>query len=270
MSNRLAKCFGRLKEQKRSAFIPFIMGGDPDISKSTELLIALPDAGADIIELGIPFSDPMADGPVIQEAGKRALAAQTTLKNILEMARQFRDKHPDIPLILMGYYNPIYQYGLAGFASDAQSAGVDGLIIVDLPPEESGELTEHLDNTDIAMVQLVAPTSLGQRLATLLHNAKGYLYYVSVAGVTGSKDLNISQLKKDLTLLREYTDLPVSVGFGVKTPAQVAEIAPLCEGVIVGSAIVAQVAKHQNANSNDFVKAVTDFIKPLAGATNQR
>lgn len=267
MSKRINSCFARLKEQKRSAFIPFIMGGDPDITRSTQLLMALPDAGADIIELGIPFSDPMADGPVIQEAAQRALAAGTTLKAVLTMVKQFRSAYPDVPLILMGYYNPIYQYGNERFAEDAFDAGIDGLIIVDLPPEESAELTEYLDKKDIALVQLIAPTSLGNRLPTLLRHAKGYLYYVSVAGVTGSQNLNIMQLEKDLVALRKHTDLPISVGFGVKTPEHVAEIAPLCEGVIVGSAIVDQIARHSNKDSNDFINKISMFITALSAKT---
>ncbi|MBX9727215.1 MAG: tryptophan synthase subunit alpha [Rickettsiales bacterium] len=249
---RIAETFARCKAANRAAFIPFIMGGDPSLAACTTLLDAMPAAGADIIELGIPFSDPMADGPVIAEAGKRALEAGASLHGILEVAKAFRAKHAT-PLVLMGYLNPIYRYGvnmdsrLRGndkengyeqFATDAAASGVDGIIIVDLPPEEAAELEPILAKHHIALVRLIAPTSVPERLPILTQNASGYLYYVSITGITGAGSAAASDVKEKIAAIRSATNLPVCVGFGIKTRADVATMAPLADGVVVGSALV--------------------------------
>lgn len=257
--SRIAATFARAKAEKRSAFIPFIMGGDPTLEKSAALLDALPAAGADIIEVGIPFSDPMADGPVIQEAGLRALEAGTTLKAVLTLARNFRTKH-ETPLVLMGYLNPIYIYGYAQFAKDAAAAGVDGIILVDLPPEEAAELEPELTANGIALVRLIAPTSVPDRLPMLTETAQGYLYYISITGITGSAAATpTARITEHIAAIRKQTDLPVCVGFGVKTPADVEALAGLADGVVVGSAIVRSIKESQGD-----VAALTEFVRPLA------
>jgi tryptophan synthase alpha chain len=233
---RLADAFAACKNAKRSAFIPFIMGGDPSLEKCAALLDALPGAGADIIELGIPFSDPMADGVVIQAAGLRALNAGTTLAGILALARDFRSRHAT-PLVLMGYLNSVYVYGYEKFARDAAAAGVDGIILVDLPPEEAAEIEPLLTKHGIALVRLIAPTSVPERLPLLAKNAQGYLYYVSVTGVTGATAAPAARIAEHIAQVRAATDLPVCVGFGVKTPADVQALA-FADGVVVGSALV--------------------------------
>ncbi len=263
MSSRIADMFARTKKEQRSAFIPFIMAGDPNLDACAALLDALPAAGADMIELGMPFSDPMADGPTIQAAGLRALASGTTVKHTLALAKTFRTKHANVPLILMGYYNPIYTFGPENFASAAHEAGVDGLIIVDLPPEEENELVPYLDAKGVALVRLVTPTSLEERLPKLLEAAKGYIYYISVTGVTGVKTANNDELEAQVRTLATKTALPIAVGFGIKTAQQVQQIGTFSDGVVVGSAIVQQVAENQHANAETLVKNVTHFIQSL-------
>lgn len=258
---RITDVFARCKAEGRAAFIPFIMGGDPSAAASQTLLDALPAAGADIIELGIPFSDPMADGPVIQAAGLRALEAGTTLEKILALASAFREKH-NTPLVLMGYLNPIYVYGYDRFAREAEAAGVDGVIIVDLPPEEAAEIEPLLAKHNIALVRLIAPTSVPDRLPLLTKNASGYLYYVSIAGITGAASAPAADVAKNITHIRNATTLPVCVGFGIKTPADVAANAALADGVVVGSAIVNYI--HETGGD---IQKFTTFVTALAGAT---
>ena len=240
--SRIDDAFARCKAEKRAAFIPFIMAGDPDQETAQKILEALPDAGADIIELGIPFSDPMADGPVIQAAGLRALAAGMTLKKVLAMAAAFRAKHAT-PLVLMGYLNPVYTYGYEAFARDAAQAGVDGIILVDIPPEEAGEIEPVLAAHGIALVRLIAPTSVPERLPLLTQGAKGYLYYISITGITGAASASPEAIKGKLAEIRKATSLPVCVGFGIKTAADVKAFASLADGVVVGSAIVQEIAR---------------------------
>jgi tryptophan synthase alpha chain len=236
--SRINQAFAHCKGDNRAAFIPFIMGGDPSLATCAKLLDALPAAGADIIELGIPFSDPMADGPTIQAAGIRALAAGATLKNILELSSNFRKKH-STPLVLMGYLNPIYIYGYEAFAADAAAAGVDGIIIVDLPPEEAAELEPILTKHGIALVRLIAPTSVPARLPLLTQGASGYLYYVSIAGITGAGSATAGSVSDSIAAIRAATTLPVCVGFGIKTPEDVKAMAATgADGVVVGSALV--------------------------------
>ncbi|MFM9890570.1 MAG: tryptophan synthase subunit alpha [Rickettsiales bacterium] len=258
--NRIDRAFAACAAQNTAAFIPFIMAGDPSLEACAALLDALPAAGADIIELGIPFSDPMADGPVIQAAGLRALAAGTTLHRVLDLVRNFRETHTT-PIVLMGYLNPVYRYGYEAFAHDAAQAGVDGIILVDLPPEEAEEIEPILSEQGIALVRLVAPTSVPARLNKLTEHARGYLYYVSVTGITGAEAAPTARIAEHIAAIRAVTALPVCVGFGIKTPADVAAMAPLADGVVVGSAIVRHIHDTQ-ADINQF----RDFVAPLAAA----
>ena len=260
MMNRIEHVFAACDARGRAAFIPFLMAGDPSAEKTAELLNALPDAGADIIELGLPFSDPMADGPVIQAAGLRALQAGMTVRGALALVRGFREHHAT-PLVLMGYLNPIYHYGYEAFAADAAAAGVDGIILVDLPPEEAAEIEPILQQHGIALVRLIAPTSVPGRLERLTAHASGYLYYISVTGITGAGHAPIETVALKLKEIRKATSLPVCVGFGIKTPADVKAMAPLAQGVVVGSAIV----KHIHETNAD-LKKFTDFVAPLAAA----
>ena len=259
--SRIGDAFARCNSANRAAFIPFIMGGDPSLETCAKLLNALPAAGADIIELGIPFSDPMADGPTIQAAGIRALAAGTTLKKILHLAGEFRKNHAT-PLVLMGYLNPLYVYGYEAFAADAAAAGVDGMIIVDLPPEEAAELEPILTKNNIALVRLIAPTSIEHRLPLLTKNASGYFYYVSIAGITGAGVATASAVGDNITAIRAASALPVCVGFGIKTPADVRAMAATgADGVVVGSALVKLIEE-----TNGDVAALSSHIAELSRA----
>lgn len=255
---RISETFAACNAANRAAFIPFIMGGDPSLVATAQLLDALPTAGADIIELGIPFSDPMADGPTIAAAGKRALDGGASLSGVLALARDFRAKHAT-PLVLMGYLNPIYMYGYAKFAADAAAAGVDGIIIVDLPPEEAAELEPALTQHGIALVRLIAPTSVPGRLPLLTQHANGYLYYVSITGITGAGSASAADVADKIAHIRAATNLPVCVGFGIKTPADVAAMAPLADGVVVGSALVNHI-EATNADVNSFAS----YVRSLA------
>ena len=239
------------------------MGYDPDLATSSALLAALPAAGADMIEIGMPFSDPMADGAVIQAAGIRALAAGATLKGIIELVRDFRKKDAKTPIILMGYFNPVYRYGEEKFCKDAVEAGVDGVILVDLPPEEEAEIRPFLTATGLNLIRLIAPTSDDNRLPMLAKSASGFVYYISVAGITGAKSADPVELSEKLAHIREVTSLPIAVGFGIKTRAQVEEVAKISDAVVVGSALVDIIA-HAGGGA-DTVKAATDFVRELAG-----
>lgn len=258
--SRIAAAFARCQAEDRAAFIPFIMGGDPGHANAQALLNALPEAGADIVELGIPFSDPMADGPVIQAAGLRALKAGATLKTILALAKNFRATHPHTPLVLMGYLNPLYIYGYKAFARDAAAAGVDGLIVVDLPPEEAAELEPLLTQHSIALVRLIAPTSVPHRLPQLVTGASGYLYYVSVTGITGGAAAEAGDVTTALAHIRAATGLPVCVGFGIKTADDVTRFNH-ADGVVVGSAIV-KLIEEKKADLN----SIPGFVRTLAAA----
>ncbi len=237
--DRLSRCFSRLKDQNRAAFVTFLTAGDPNTEATNTLLQALPDCGADIIELGMPFSDPMADGPTIQRASKRALNGGMTLEKTLVMAKSLREKHPETPIILMGYYNPIYRYGNQAFLDRAKEAGVDGLIIVDLPPEEDNELAINALEQGVHFIRLVTPTSTPERIEKILLRASGFIYYVSMTGITGTKDIEINGIKDRLDQIRAQSALPIVVGFGIKQPEQAAAIAKIADGVVVGSALVA-------------------------------
>lgn len=238
MTQRLDTRFAKLRAEGRAALVTFSVAFDPDRETAQQLLDGLPRAGADIIELGVPFSDPVADGPIIQEAGLRALKAGATLAGVLEMVREFRRKDSETPIILMGYYNSVFAYG-EHFAADAVAAGVDGLIAVDLPQEELGELQPAADKSGLALIRLVAPTTGDARLADMLREARGFAYYIAVAGITGQQSADLGELEQRITHLRSIAQLPLAVGFGVKTPEQAARIGSFADAVVVGSAIVA-------------------------------
>lgn len=240
--SRLAARFAELKAANRAAFIPFITAGDPNAETTAALLERLPEAGADVIELGVPFSDPMADGPAIQAASLRALEAGMTLSKVLELVRTFRKTNKKTPLVLMGYYNPIHKYGTARFAKDAADAGVDGLITVDLPPEEDEVLRVPATAHGIDIVRLATPTTDDLRLRTILDGAGGFLYYVSITGVTGTKSFSESDVRTAIARLQSSTGLPCAVGFGIKTPEHAKAVAGFADAAVVGSAIVDHMA----------------------------
>lgn len=267
IDTRLAK----LKAENRAALVTFVTAGDPDAETSLAILKALPGAGADIIEFGMPFSDPMAEGPPIQAADIRALAAGQTMVKTLQMVRAFREGDDATPIVLMGYYNPIYIYGVDRFVHDAKAAGVDGLIVVDLPPEEDEELCLPAIGAGISFIRLATPTSDDKRLPVLLSNSSGFVYYVSVLGVTGVKSAAATDVATAVDRIKRHTDLPVMVGFGVKTGEQAAAIATHADGVVVGSALVNAVRdslKDGKATSAT-VKAVTDLVADLAAGVRR-
>ena len=239
--SRLTKTFDRLKSDGRTAFIPFIMAGDPDLSTSEKLLHALPEAGADIIEVGFPFTDPMADGPIIAEAGQRALDGGQTLQMTLAMVKRFRDAGHETPIVLMGYANPVLQHG-ESFAADAVAAGVDGLILVDLPPEESETLDAQAKRAGLDVIRLATPTTDAKRLPKVIERASGFLYYVAVAGVTGGLSSDSETLGTAIKALRSSTSLPIAAGFGIKDAASAQAAAEHADAVVVGSAIVKALA----------------------------
>lgn len=240
-TSRIDACFQALKSKDRGALVTFITAGDPNYDLSLELLLTLPQAGADIVELGMPFSDPMADGPAIQLASERALKGGQTMAKTLDMARAFRAQHPDVPLVLMGYYNPIYHYGPDRFVKDATEAGVDGLIVVDIPPEADDELCLPAIKQGLNFIRLATPTTDDARLPVVLQNTSGFLYYVSVAGITGVKSPEMTRVEDNVLRIKSQTDLPVVVGFGIKTADQVREITAHADGAVVGSAIVREI-----------------------------
>ena len=241
--SRIAARFAALKAEGRAALVTFTTAGDPDREVSQQILAGLPAAGADLIELGMPFTDPMADGPAIQQAALRALAAGATMEQTLAMVATFRQGDSVTPIVLMGYYNPIYAWGAERFATAAAEAGVDGLIIVDLPPEEAGELVPHLRAVGIDFIVLTTPTTDDARLPVVLANASGFVYYVSIAGITGTASASEAAVEAAVNRIRRHTDLPVCVGFGIRTPQQAAGIARLADGAVIGSAIVQTLAE---------------------------
>ncbi len=239
---RIDAQFAALKAQGRAAFVAYVMAGDPDAATALEILKGLPAAGADLIELGYPFSDPMAEGPPVQRASLRALTAGMTLSGTLDLARQFREADQATPLILMGYLNPLMTHGFERFAQDAAAAGVDGLIVVDCPPEEEGPLADALDGAGVALVRLATPTTDDDRLRLIARRTSGFIYYVSVAGVTGVKDADASAVAPAVERVRRATGLPTAVGFGVKTPDTAAAVARVADAVVVGSVLVDEIA----------------------------
>ena len=266
MTARLDTRFSTLAAERRAALVTYIMAGDPDAGTSSALLAALPAAGADIVELGMPFSDPIADGPAIQAAGRRALEAGQTLRGTLRMAKAFRAADSDTPLILMGYLNPIYVYGVEAFLSDAKAAGVDGLIIVDCPPEEDDEICLPARRAGLAFVRLAAPTTSDARLPMILENATGFVYFVSITGVTGAAAADAGQVAEGVARLRSKTDLPVIVGFGVKNAESAKAIAEKADGVAVGTAVVEAIrlALEGGGSGASAVAATTEVVRKLA------
>ncbi len=265
--SRIAARFAALRREGRAAFIPYISAGDPDPETSLALMKRLPGAGADLIELGVPFTDPMADGPAVQAAGLRALKAGASLGRTLDMVRAFRAGDGETPVILMGYCNPIHAYGPKRFAADAVAAGADGAIVVDLPPEEAPEFLEPFRDAGLDLVRLATPTTSDARLPAVLDGASGFLYYVSIAGVTGTKDFDAEAVESDVRRLKARTALPVGVGFGIKTKANVATIARFADAAVVGSAIVARIAANLDGEGRaapGLVDDVAAFVAELA------
>jgi tryptophan synthase alpha chain len=267
MTTRIERRFAAVAKQGRAALVTFTMAGDPDAETSLTMLKALPKAGADVLEIGVPFTDPMADGPAIQASGLRALKSGQTLKKTLAMVRDFRNTDDDTPIVLMGYYNPIYIYGVDRFLADATSAGVDGLIVVDLPPEEDIELCLPALNAGVNFIRLATPTTDDKRLPAVLANTSGFVYYVSITGITGAAAPDAARVGAAVARIKRHCNLPVAVGFGVKTAAQASAIAQHADGVVVGSALVDALRATLDANNKataGTVKAVTDLVAELA------
>jgi tryptophan synthase alpha chain len=267
MTTRIDARFAELNKQGRSAFITFLMAGDPDPKTSLDILKALPKAGADIIEIGMPFTDPMADGPAIQAAGLRALKAGMTLRKTLELVRGFRKEDATTPLVLMGYYNPIYIYGVDKFLVDAKSAGVDGLIIVDLPPEEDAELCLPAMKAGLNFIRLATPTTDDKRLPAVLANTSGFVYYVSITGITGAASADTAVVGDAVARIKRHTKLPVCVGFGIRTPEAAGGIAQHADGAVVGTALVDALRGSLDAEGHATAKtvdAVADLVASLA------
>jgi len=264
--SRIANKFDLLEKEGRSGLVAFLTAGDPNFEISLQTLRELPASGADVIELGMPFSDPMADGPVIQASSQRALKAGINLKTIFSIVESFRAEDTETPIVLMGYYNPIYIYGIERFVSDAEAAGVDGLIIVDLPPEEP-EMLNIMGNSKIQFIYLITPTTNDERLSKVIKHASGFIYYVSVTGITGTKTASSEHVELALSRIRRYTDLPIAVGFGIKTPEQATKIAKYADAAVVGSALVSRVEDNLDANgkpTSGCVTAVLDFVGQIS------
>ncbi|MCR8933795.1 MULTISPECIES: tryptophan synthase subunit alpha [Pseudomonas] len=261
--SRLQTRFAALKEQNRAALVTFVTAGDPDYDTSLAILKGLPGAGADVIELGMPFTDPMADGPAIQLANIRALGAQQNLAKTLQMVREFREGNSDTPLVLMGYFNPIHKFGVERFIAEAKDAGVDGLIVVDMPPEHNAELCDPAQAAGLDFIRLTTPTTDDARLPKVLNGSSGFVYYVSVAGVTGAGAATLEHVEEAVVRLRRHTDLPISIGFGIRTPEQAAAIARLADGVVVGSALIDHIA------SADTPAQAVDGVLSLCAALSE-
>ncbi len=255
---RIDAKFAALKAEGKKAFVAYIMAGDPDFDTSLEIVKGLPDAGVDVIELGLPFTDPMADGPTIQAAGQRALDGGMTLQRTLDLARAFRETDDKTPIVLMGYYNPIYSRGVENFLADAKAVGIDGLIVVDLPPEEDEELCLPAQAAGLNFIRLATPTTDDKRLPRVLQNTSGFVYYVSITGITGAAEAQATNVGPEVARIKSATDLPVIVGFGINTPEKSKAIASVADGAVVGSAIVSQIAAGKP------VTEVLDFVKTLS------
>ncbi|MBR0658735.1 tryptophan synthase subunit alpha [Neoroseomonas oryzicola] len=266
---RIADRFAALKAEGRGALVTFLEGYDPDPATSMAILRGLPAAGADVIEIGVPFTDPMADGPSIQRGGLRALKAGATLAGVLAMVRDFRKDNATTPIVLMGYYNPILSYGTERFCTDAAASGVDGLIIVDVPPEEADEVEPLTKANNLDLIRLIAPTTDDARLPRVLAATTGFVYYVSITGITGTRSASGADLAAAMPRLRKHTDLPICIGFGIRTPEQAAEAARLSDGAVVGTALVDTLAESLDENGRakpDTVRKVLDRVRALAEA----
>lgn len=266
MTQRMTDCFAKLAEENRPAFVTYFMGGDPDFATSLEIMKGLPAAGADVIELGMPFSDPMADGPAIQAAGLRALKDGQNLPRCFDMVRAFRQQDDKTPIVVMGYYNPIYQYGTERFLADAKEAGIDGMIVVDLPPEMDEELCIPALDAGLNFIRLATPTTDEKRLPKVLSNTSGFVYYVSITGITGAAAPEPEVVAKSVAHIKAKTDLPICVGFGVRTAEHAAAIGRAADGVVVGTAIVSTIADSldDGAATNTTVKAALDLVASIA------
>jgi len=265
--SRIARRFAKLRAEGRAGLVIYLTAGDPDADTSLTLFQSLAEAGADLIEIGMPFSDPMADGPAVQAAGQRALKRGMTLKKTLAMVQTLRERDPDTPYVVMGYYNPIYRYGAEAFARDAVAAGVDGAIVVDLPPEEDAELAVHARRAGLDIVRLATPTSDEARLPAIIGNAGGFIYYVAITGITGTRSADAASVRAAVARLRRFTTLPIAVGFGIKNPAQAAEVARAADAAVVGSVLVDRLAQNLDPADNakpGLVEAVLADIRALA------
>lgn len=255
---RIERRFAALKSEGRSGLVVFVTAGDPDLETSRDIICGLPAAGADVIEIGMPFSDPMADGPAIQVSSQRALKRGHTMAQTLDLVRALRETDDDTPVVLMGYYNPVYIYGADAFIRDALDAGVDGLIMVDLPPEEEGEFSIPAIDAGLNIIYLAAPTTTDERLPAVIRHASGFLYFVSITGITGTKEVDADAVKAHVERIRKSTDLPIAVGFGIKNPDQARAIAEIADAAVVGSAVVNVIADNLDSNG-----------APMAGLTEK-
>lgn len=266
ISGRIENTFAKLKRQNQSALVAYITAGDPDLSRSFEIARAVANAGADILELGVPFSDPLADGPIIQAAANRAIEAGATLPKLLQHLRDFRDSC-DVPVVLFSYLNPIYVYGFEKFHSDAAGAGADGILILDLPPDEALRNAELSRSLGLRAIRLIAPTTPPERISQICSAAEGFIYYVSREGVTGEQQQLSSSIPERVALIREHTNLPVCVGFGISTPEQAAAVAREADGAVIGSAIVRRIAEF--GDDPGLPGRIADFVRPLAEAVHR-
>ena len=260
MKKRIEHIFTQLKNSNQKAFISFIMAGDPSLDQTLHFMRKFPDAGVDIIELGIPFTDPMADGPTIQKAGNRSLEAGTNLDKILNLVKKFREFNDETPVVLMGYFNPIYSFGVDKFLIECETCGVDGLIIVDLPPEEDKELCLPAIESGLDFIKLSTPTSDEARIPKILKNSSGFVYHVSITGTTGAGSVDTNSLKPEIKRLNKFTRLPICVGFGIKTPNDAKLVSDIADGVVVGSAIIDKIS------NNESVEDILNFVVSLSNA----
>jgi tryptophan synthase alpha chain len=263
MTGRIERKFRELKQKKKKALVLYLTAGDPDLQTTCGLILALEETGVDVIEIGVPFSDPTADGPVIQAASQRALRGGVNLSGILDMIESLRELS-DIPIVLFGYYNPIFSYGNERFAARARQVGIDGILVVDLPPEESHELRQHTDMADLDFISLIAPTTTDRRIQQIAHSATGFLYYISITGVTGTAQPLMESIRVDVERIRKISALPLVIGFGISTPAQAAEIASCADGVVIGSAFVRLI--EENSAKYDLIQIASSFTRDIKKA----
>jgi len=263
MTGRIEKKFTELQQKGEKALVVYLTAGDPDLETTRRLILSLEKAGVDILEIGVPFSDPTADGPIIQAASQRALRSGVTLSHILAMIESLRNVS-DVPIVLFGYYNPIFSYGNEQFAIHAKKAGVDGILVVDLPPEESDELRRYTDRAGLDFISLIAPTTTDSRIKKISHNATGFLYYISITGVTGTAKPVIENIQEDVYRIRKISTLPLVVGFGISTPQQACEIASLADGIVVGSAFVQLIEK--NIGNENLIPISSLFVRDMKNA----
>ena len=267
--SRIKKTFAKLKKNNKKALGIFLTAGDPDLEASLEILVNLPKNGTDFIEIGMPFSDPMADGPVIQESSERALKSGMNLEKCLSLVKTFRKTNNEIPIILMGYYNPIYKYGREVFVKKALEYGVDGLIIVDLPPEEDEELYNYSEKHNLSLIRLITPTTNKKRLAHILNDATGFVYYVSITGITGTQAAVPNDVLLKINDIRQYTKLPVVIGFGIRTPEQALKMASISDGIVVGSAVVEKIKYSLNDKNRATKSTIPSCLKFISEISNK-